>query len=259
MNNAFSLVQEIMSLNFAYDTKYQEDNLFASIHETKMLFEYDNYLKPLTEKIIPHLYTRHKAGDDLNQYYKLIKVQFLPEVKKELAKLEADEKNFEINLKRDLVLQMNFLHEDLQKYNKGTETDKNHQKIAIEDFFTRNKANFLIIIKAHPELGLSLVRDSKIIHLQFLFFSNFGDLFKKYFYTLNKKEEFARVFKTYFYYSPIDLKKYYQANNLLALDDSIKGDVLTAKNVKINIRLIKHFLDEKLYLSAKEVCLKNNS
>lgn len=258
MNNAFSLVQEIMSLNFAYDTKYQEDNLFASIEETKMMFEYENYLKPLSEKIIPHLYTRKKAGDDLNQYFKLIKVQYLSDVKREIARLEQEEKNFEINLKRDLVLQINFLHEDLQKYNKGTETDKNHQKVTIEDFFSKNKANFLIIIKAHPELGLSLVRDSKIIHLQFLFFSSFGDQFKKYFYSLNKKEEFVRVFQTYFYYSPIDLKKYYQANNLLALDSSLKADLLTAKNVKINIRLIKHFLDEKLYLSAKEICLRNN-
>ena len=252
MTTQFNLVQEITSLNFSYERKYNEENIFSAIRHARDLFDYENYLSPLISKIAPHLYARLKAEDEMEPYYKLVKPNFLSELKKEVSRLGEEEKNFEINLKRDLVVQINFLLEDLSRYNKKTEIDKNHQKITIEDFFQRNKPNFLIILRANEELGLSMVKDSKIIHLQFLFFSHFSEIFKKYIYSLSKNTELTRVVKTYFYYSPLDLKKYYETNDLLTLDPHL-GSI---KNSKINIRLMKHFLDEKTYNIIKSIALK---
>lgn len=247
-----SIIQNIMQINYAYDEKFRENKMDLAQNYEKLVFDYENYLKPMTNKVIPFLYQQYKLKEDINEYLKLIKIYFLPEIKKELSRLELEEKNFDINLKKTLQHQIEFLYEDIIKYPEN----KEKQKIKIEAFFNDRKAEFITLFKSNPELFLSLIRETNIIHLQMLFFINFKTSLQEYLNSLTE-EGFKKLIQVYFYYSPLDFKEYYSNAdiNLTSPDPFVeKSNNKNKTSIKqINLRLIKHIISSEKYNNSKKL------
>lgn len=249
MQSSKEIINNIMQINYAYDNAFKEQKIELAQNYEKLIFDYEHYLKPMTNKVIPYLFLKKKSGSDLKEIMKTIKAGFINDIKKELNRLELEEKNFDINLKKNLMHQVLFLQEEISFLNKKTENDKNKQKEKIEDFFNNKKAEFITLLKNNPELFLSLIREIKIIHLQFLFFLSFAEQIKTYLNSL-KEEDYNKIMNVYFYYSPLDFKDYYNTNNLLSSDPYIDIKVVIAK---INLRMIKHILSNEQYLKSKKL------
>lgn len=248
----FSIVKDIMQLNFEYDRLLADADLFRASEREKIMFNFENYQKPLCEEIAPKIFMLMRAGDttSMEPYFKVVKKPFVDDLKKTIDKLRKNETSFDIDLKNQLLTQIQVMECDLEEYQKANETDKNHQKEIVEGFFTKNKALFSTLLNANIELALSLIKETKVLHLQFLFFSNFSSQYKTFFSSL-KSADLGRVFKVYFYYSPIDLKEYYASCNLLSTDRYLPSS-MTGPIKKVNLRLIKHTLKPSTYQAAKK-------
>lgn len=183
-----------------------EDFAFKQDFEAVFKHEYEHYVLPICEKIVPLLYKNLKENPDLkiNNYYPYIVPKYHDIVKKEVADYEKNSINMFKNVGKNI--KDTFLVELMEK-SKDTESEKNQ---FITDFFKKSSHLFSMLIKSDPQYALSIFADLRNPKMQNLIISTFTEPLKAFIENKNQNSFDKEILPLFVYPVDVSVEEYYK-------------------------------------------------
>lgn len=200
-----NIIDSLIICKQDFDKKF-EDFAFKQDFEAVFKHEYENYVSPICERIVPLLSKHLKENPQISitNYYPYIVTKYHDIIKKEVLDYEKNTLNMIKNIGNKLKEQ--FLAELMQN-SKKTEEEKLQ---FLNSFFKENSHFFGMLIKSDPLQALKTCAELRNPVMQNLIISNFSGSFKKLIESKNQ-ESFNRDILPLFIY-PVDIsaENYYK-------------------------------------------------